>query len=104
MEVLFSFAKTLIKGGGALMRIMLLAAVVCFSVMAFSVAEESQAVPRAYTNIPAQGLGPALQFLAKEHGIQLIYVSEEINGLRTAGAVGDLTADQALRQLLKGTG
>ena len=56
------------------------------------------------TYIPAESLGPALQTLAKERHFQIIYVSEQINVLRTRGVSGDLTPEEALRGLLSGTG
>ncbi|MGH8242906.1 MAG: TonB-dependent receptor domain-containing protein [Steroidobacteraceae bacterium] len=85
------------------MRLAVVAAVAC-SVIGLAFAQESQAVARKYTNIPAQGLGPALQFLAKDRDFQVIYVSEDVYGVQTAGAVGDLTFDEALTNLLAGTG
>lgn len=56
------------------------------------------------TDIQAQALGSALQELAKERHFQVVYVSEELDNLRTAGAVGDFTSDEALSKLLTGTG
>jgi iron complex outermembrane recepter protein len=56
------------------------------------------------TNIPAQGLGPALEMLAREYKVQIVFVSEDISHLRTQGAVGKFTPEQALKQLLLGTG
>ena len=48
------------------------------------------------TNIPAQGLGPALELLAREFDVQIVFVSEDIDQLRTQGAVGKFTPEQAL--------
>jgi hypothetical protein len=56
------------------------------------------------TNIPAQGLGPALELLAREFDVQIVFVSEDINHLHTQGAIGKFTPEQALKQLLIGTG
>jgi hypothetical protein len=56
------------------------------------------------TNIPAQELAPALQALARERNFQIVYVSEDISGRSTQGAVGDLTPEEALARLLAGTG
>jgi iron complex outermembrane receptor protein len=80
------------------------AAVVCLSVAGVALAEPASAAIRRFTNIPAQELGSALQTLAQEHDVQLVYLSEGIDKLKTAGAVGDLTAGEALKKLLKGTG
>ena len=85
------------------MRLAVVAASICM-IVGFSFAQESQAIARKYTNIPAQGLGPALQLLANERNVQVVYVSEDVNGVQTAGAVGNLTLDEALSSLLTGTG
>jgi outer membrane receptor protein involved in Fe transport len=59
---------------------------------------------RKATAIHAQGLETALQLLAKERDFQVVYRSEVVGDLRTDGAVGELTFDEALTQLLSGTG
>jgi iron complex outermembrane recepter protein len=56
------------------------------------------------THIPPESLDRALQTLAKERYLVLAYRSEVVGNVRTAGASGDLTRDEALVQLLKGTG
>jgi outer membrane receptor protein involved in Fe transport len=81
-----------------------IAAVVCLSVAGVALADPASAAIKKFTNIPAQDLGSALQTLAQEHDVQLVYLSDGIDKLRTAGAVGDLTAEEALKKLLKGTG
>jgi len=89
---------------GALMRIAVATAVACLSLVGIAAADQAQAAVRKNTTIPAQGLGPALQQLAQERGIQLVYRSELVSDRSSAGAVGDLTIDEALTQILKGTG
>jgi TonB-dependent receptor len=79
-------------------------AAVCFALLGLSGTAESQAAARKQTDIPAQGLGLALQSLAKQRSFQLVYVSEEVDILQTQGAVGQLTPEEALAQLLAGTG
>jgi iron complex outermembrane receptor protein len=69
-----------------------------------SVADDVHTPIKKLTNIPAEGLGDALQALAKERNFQLVYVSEQINGLRTKGASGEFTQEEALKGLLNGTG
>src|SRR5262249_14297474 len=64
----------------------------------------AQAAIKQFTNIPAQGLGAALQTLAKERRLSVVYVSEEIDARQTEGAVGEFTADEALTKLLQGSG
>jgi iron complex outermembrane recepter protein len=67
-------------------------------------ADDVHAPVKKPTNIPPEGLGPALQALAKERNFQIVYVSEQINVLHTNGASGELTQEEALRSLLNGTG
>ncbi|MGH8211112.1 MAG: TonB-dependent receptor plug domain-containing protein, partial [Steroidobacteraceae bacterium] len=86
------------------MRLSVAAAAICLSIVGLAVADDVHASVRKPTNIPAQELGPALQRLAKERNFQIVYVSEEINAQRTPGAVGQFTSEEALKQLLKGTG
>jgi outer membrane receptor for ferric coprogen and ferric-rhodotorulic acid len=86
------------------MRLSVAMAVACLTLVGLSGADESQASIKKHTDIPAEGLGTALQALAKDRNFQIIYVSEEIDVLRTQGAVGEFTSDEALKQLLNGTG
>ncbi len=74
------------------------------SLVGMSTAAEVKAAVRRTTHISAQGLGPALHELAKDHGFQVLYRTEVVGDVRTAGAVGELTAVEALTQLLSGTG
>jgi len=86
------------------MRLSVLVTALCISVIGLAVADDVRASIQRPVNIPAEGLGPALQTLAKQRGFQVIYVTEELAGLRTQGVVGELTSEQALRMLLLGTG
>lgn len=61
-------------------------------------------VASAPTRIPAEPLDLALRTLARQRGFQVVFDSEQIGQQRTRGASGDLTADQALTQVLRGTG
>ena len=85
------------------MRLGVAVAVVSLSIIGLAVADDVRASVRRPTNIPAQGLGPALQALAKDRNFQVVYVSEEVANVRTQGAVGEFTSEEALRQLLRGT-
>lgn len=69
-----------------------------------ALADDVRTPIKRLTNIPEEDLGPALQELAKERNFQIVYVSEQINVLRTKGASGELTQEEALRRLLSGTG
>lgn len=67
-------------------------------------ADNAKASARQSTSIPAEPLGQALQALAQERDVQLAYVSDEVDSINTLGASGELTIDEALTQLLRGTG
>src|SRR5215472_8052322 len=66
----------LLRAGGAAMRMAVVAAVMCLSIIGLSAADEVKASIRKDTNIPAGGLGPALQTLAKDFGFQVLYRTE----------------------------
>jgi iron complex outermembrane receptor protein len=85
------------------MRTAVVATVLCLSVICLSVAADVEAAMRKPTDIPAQALRPALQMLSKDRDFQLVFRTDLVGELRTGGAVGDLTLDEALKQLLKGT-
>lgn len=97
-------AKSLIRGRGVLMRLSVVVAVACLSMTGLSMAGQAQAAIRKSTNIGAQGLAPALQLLAKERDVQVVYRSDLVGDRQTSGAVGELTIEEALTQLLSGTG
>lgn len=59
---------------------------------------------RKQTSVPAQPLKSALQELARERNFHLVYFSDDVNDLRCDGTAGELTIDEALTQLLRGTG
>ena len=86
------------------MRIAVIAAAVCLSIIGFSRADDARAAMRRPTDIPAQSLGSALKVLAQARDLEVLYFSESVRDVRTGGATGELTTDEALRQLLSGTG
>src|SRR4029077_13417330 len=97
--------RSLVRGGGVLMRLGVVVAAVSLSIIGLAIADDvSASIIKRSTNIPAQGLGSALQTLAKDRNFQVVYGSEEVNNLRTHGAVGEFTSEEALKQLLSGTG
>jgi iron complex outermembrane recepter protein len=61
-------------------------------------------IARREVHIEPQALAPALRTFAKDRGVQLVYRSELVERQRTRGATGDLTVDEALDELLEGTG
>jgi outer membrane receptor protein involved in Fe transport len=75
-----------------------------FAIAQVAAADGARAMIREPTHIQAEALGTALQELAKERGFQVVYVTEEVNRETTRGATGDLTVDEALTQILRGTG
>jgi Secretin and TonB N terminus short domain len=87
------------------MRICIVAiAIILTAATATGACTNTEAAQRQLTNIPAQELAPALQALARERDIQLVYRSELVSDRRTSGARGNLTVEEALKQLLNGTG
>ena len=55
-------------------------------------------------NIPPQELSTALTSLADQANLQVLYASDLTRGLTTNGVVGTITPQDAVRQLLEGTG
>jgi iron complex outermembrane receptor protein len=95
---------SLVRGRGYLMRVSVVAACLSLCLIGFSAADDARASIRKETNIPAEGLGPALNALAKDRNFQIVYVTEEIANVHTNGAVGEFTTEEALKRLLNGTG
>ena len=86
------------------MRIVVVAAAVSLSVVGLSAAQSSAASIKKPVNIQAQGLETALQLFSRQSGLHVVYVSEDVNPRTTKGASGALTQDEALTQILGGTG
>jgi len=86
------------------MRLSVAVAALCLSIVGLSMADDARASIRKRTDIPAEELGTALRTLAKERGFQLMYLSDTVEPLHTAGAVGEFTTDEALTRILSGTG
>lgn len=81
-----------------------LAVAVAMGLASIAAADPALAAVKKQTNIPAQELGAALQALAKDRNLQLVYATQDIDSHRTGGAVGELSATEALTKLLNGTG
>jgi iron complex outermembrane recepter protein len=94
----------LLKGWGALMRLIVVATAVCITLVGLAAADNATAAIRKTTSIPAEGLGPALATLAKEFDFQVLYRTEVVGTHRTEGFSGELTAAEALEHALAGTG
>ncbi|MBK0065019.1 MULTISPECIES: TonB-dependent siderophore receptor [unclassified Acinetobacter] len=54
-------------------------------------------------NIPAQSLDTALQQLAQQNGVQILFVSDLVKGLQSSKLQGQLTLEQASERLLQQT-
>jgi len=61
-------------------------------------------VTRKPIQIDPQELRVAIQTLGEIEGLHVVYVTEDIQNLRTRGVTGNLSPDEALEQLLGGTG
>lgn len=80
-------------------RRMSLIALACSALMsAFSFAQTA-----ATLNVPAGELGAALKNLATQADIELVYLPEQVRGLRTEGLQGTYSPQEAVMLLLKGT-
>jgi iron complex outermembrane receptor protein len=82
----------------------IIAAFVCLAITGHAIAADTPEVVRKPTHIPAQSLGSALTQFAKDRELQVLYFSDAVRNLQSSGASGDLSADEALSQLLTGTG
>jgi iron complex outermembrane recepter protein len=86
------------------MRTGIVATSMCCLIGAIAAAQDASAEMRQPTHIDAQQLGPALKELAQSRGLQVLYISSAVRNVRTSGAAGDMTANEAFDQLLFGTG
>lgn len=68
-----------------------------------SAAQGAPAV-RVETHIQAQSLVTALEEFSRERQLQLVYATDEVATLSSAGATGNLSAAEALQKILAGTG
>ena len=89
---------------GWVMRVSVLAGVLCFLLVSIGNADPASAAIRKPTNIPAEPLDLALKTLAKERQFQVLFRAELARDVRTGGAVGEFTPEEAIKQLLSGTG
>ena len=97
--------KNIIRGGDVNMRTVVIAIGVCLTLTGFCYAQVVPApTSRVETRIRPQALGNALKELAQSRNLQVLYLTAEVKGLRSSGVRGDLTVDEALRRMLRGTG
>jgi len=64
----------------------------------------SAAAQTSTFDIPEGDLKVALEAYARQSGVRLVYLSEDVRDRRTSGARGDMSQDAALNRLLAGTG
>jgi iron complex outermembrane receptor protein len=96
--------NSLLRGGSALMRLGVLATAVSLCLIGLCSAQNSHAAIRKDLNIPSEPLSPALQTVATAYELQVLYPTRVAEDLKTHGAAGSLTSDEALTQVLSGTG
>ena len=82
------------------MRIAIAAAVTCLATIGTTATAQVDAAIRKHTEIPAESLDLALRTLAKDRGFQLVYLTQNVEALKTRGAIGDFTVEEALKTLL----
>lgn len=80
-------------------RVRTVLSVVCGLALAASAAAQTRTF-----DIAEGELKTALETYAAQSGVRLVYLSEDVRGLRTAGARGEMSQDSALSRLLAGTG
>ena len=85
------------------MRMTVALAVVCL-IGAVAIADNARAAVKRTTTIPAQDLKTALQSLATDRDLQILYRTEVVSDRQTSGAAGELNMDETLTRLLDGTG
>ena len=89
---------------GWVMRVCVLAGSLSLVLLSWVHADPAVAAVRRMTNIPPEPLAQALKALAKERQFQVLFRAEIVRDIHTSGAVGEFTSDEALKQLLSGTG
>ena len=95
-------------GGRRLLTTMAIAVTSSLALMPVSIASAQQSTPRVANartfDIPSQPLASALNAFGRQSGLQVTLAAATSQGLRSAAVSGTLTVDQALAQLLSGTG
>lgn len=86
------------------MRTRTLTTAISLAILGLSAVAHADMATRKQTSIDAQALEPALRAFARERKLSLVFVQEDLRGLSTPGAIGELTAQEALTRLLQGTG
>jgi len=74
------------------------------SVSGLCEAADAEPTSRKPTKIPAEELSIALRTLENDRDVEVIFVAEDVRGVRTKGARGNLTLQEALNETLANTG
>lgn len=86
------------------MKVFVLAALASCLLLTTGLAAPADASMRKATNIPAESLSDALRTLAKDRQFEILYRAEVVRDVRTGGAIGEFTSEEALKAVLSGTG
>ena len=81
-----------------MVRTTLIAFAWSISVSAYAIADSPKQI-----NVPAGDLVTALETLARQADISVVYQAQQLAGLRTGGVTGSLTPQEAVTKLLQGT-
>lgn len=95
--------NSLTEALGVFMRIAIVTAAACIGVVGLTSAADADAAIRQPTQIPRQPLEQALQTLATTREMRLIFASDDVRGQVGSAVSGNLTLDEALNLLLRGT-
>jgi len=86
------------------MRFMFAVIVICLAGVGLAAADPADSHLKRPINVPPQTLESALHAFSQATGYHLVYISEDVHSRRSAGAVGRLNAEEALSEILGGTG
>jgi hypothetical protein len=86
------------------MRLGVLATAVSLCLVGLCTAQTSDASIRKDLNVPAEELSAALQAVGTTYDLQVLYPTAIVKDLKTQGASGSLTPEEALTKVLSGTG
>lgn len=75
-----------------------LIAVACSAALASALADARKPI-----DVPAGALSAALEIIAKQAGVELVFRPEQVRGLHTNGVTGTFSAQEAVQKLLEGT-
>ena len=85
-------------------RALALAGCASLALTGAAMAQAASAAKPVHFNIPAEDLGAALNQLAEQSQMEIVFKAEATRGKRAEALAGDFTPRQALDRLLRGTG